>query len=116
MKEKVKDASRLIRKMGDKKTRKSALSEVSMINAQLHRGISHPDLSTDFFENSTKQKGLRRNISEVNVAEPGSGRRVSYEGHQKSKFLISLAKYYFAQIVSPNVRIRTSNDHFWGNF
>ena len=94
MKEKVKDATRLIRKMGEKK-KSSPLAEVSTITNQLHRGISHPDginFLGDVDEMSEldpemkRSKGLRRNISEVNIAEHGSGRRVSYQGPQKSKY------------------------------
>ena len=86
MKEKVKDATRLIRKMGEKK-KSSPLAEVSTITNQLHRGISHPDglnFLDDVDESSDpdlkRSKGLRRNISEVNIADRSSGRRVSYEG------------------------------------
>ena len=92
MKEKVKDATRLIRKMGEKK-KSSPLAEVSTITNQLHRGISHPDglnFLDDVDESSDpdlkRSKGLRRNISEVNIADRSSGRRVSYEGSTKSEF------------------------------
>ena len=90
MKEKVKDATRLIRKMGEKK-KSSPLAEVSTITNQLHRGISHPD-GLNFLDDESldadqkRSKGLRRNISEVNIADKSSGRRVSYEGSTKSMF------------------------------
>ena len=91
MKEKVKDATRLIRKMGEKK-KTSPLAEVSTITNQLHRGISHPD-GLNFLDDVDescdpdlkRSKGLRRNISEVNIADRSSGRRVSYEGSTKSE-------------------------------
>ena len=87
MKEKVKDATRLIRKMGEKK-KSSPLAEVSTITNQLHRGISHPDglnfLDEESPDDLKRPKGLRRNISEVNIADKSSGRRVSYEGSTKS--------------------------------
>jgi len=86
MKEKVKDATRLIRKMGEKK-KSSPLAEVSTITNQLHRGISHPDglnfLDEESPDDLKRPKGLRRNISEVNIADKSSGRRVSYEGSTK---------------------------------
>ena len=89
MKEKVKDATRLIRKMGEKK-KSSPLAEVSTITNQLHRGISHPDglnfLDDESLDPDQKRSGLRRNISEVNIADKSSGRRVSYEGSTKSMF------------------------------
>ena len=96
MKEKVKDATRLIRKMGEKK-KSSPLAEVSTITNQLHRGISHPDglnfLDDESLDPDQKRSGLRRNISEVNIADKSSGRRVSYEGSTKSMFFCQ--KYYF---------------------